>query len=207
MKSKRSRNPRDSGRRKVLIGSLLVALSAAGVWLTIETNNQTQEFLVAARATSGGSVLAPGDLKVTRMNLSDSSNLYLRPGEVPSGGYLLYSAEPGQLVPKSWVASAVIDEREPVVISSTMPLPSQLKVGDLVDIWVSKKQEGGKFAEPVQLVLNAEVAEITESSGMLAEQSPRVQVLVPVESVVAILDAVASKDALSLVLQRSLENE
>ena len=68
-------------------------------------------------------------------------------------------------------------------------------------------EEGGKFAEPVQLVLNAEVAEITESSGMLAEQSPRVQVLVPVESVAAILDAVASKDALSLVLQRSLENE
>jgi hypothetical protein len=95
MKSKRSRNPKDSGRRKVLIGSLLVALSAAGVWLTIETNNQTQEFLVAARATSGGSVLAPGDLRVTRMNLSDSSKLYLRPGEVPSGGYLLYSAEPG----------------------------------------------------------------------------------------------------------------
>jgi hypothetical protein len=207
MKSKRLRSPKSSQRRKVLIGALLVALSATGVWLTIETNNQTQEFLVAARATAGGSVLDPGDLRVTRMNLSDSSNLYLRPGDLPNGGYLLYTAEPGQLVPKSWVASAVIDEREPVVISSTMPLPSTLKVGDLVDLWVSKKQDGGKFAPPVQLVLNAEVADVTEATGMLSDQSPRVQVLVPVESVAAILDAVASKDALSLVLQRSLENE
>jgi len=207
MKSNRLRSPKSSQRRKVLIGALLVALSATGVWLTIETNNQTQEFLVAARATAGGSVLDPGDLRVTRMNLSDSSNLYLRPGDLPKGGYLLYTAEPGQLVPKSWVASAVIDEREPVVISSTMPLPSTLKVGDLVDLWVSKKQDGGKFAPPVQLVLNAEVAEVTEATGMLSDQSPRVQVLVPVDSVAAILDAVASKDALSLVLQRSLENE
>jgi hypothetical protein len=207
MKSKRLRSPQRAGRRKLVIGSGLVALSALGVWLTIETNNQTQEFLVAAQATTGGSPLTAADLKVTRMNLSDSSGLYLKPGDLPKGGYLLFSTEAGQLVPKSWVASAVIDSREPVVLTSTMPLPSKLKVGDLVDVWVSKKQDGAKYAAAIQLVLNAEVVEITEANGVLADQSPKVQVLVPTESVGPILDAIASKDALSLVLQRTLDNE
>jgi hypothetical protein len=207
MKSKRLRSPRGAGRRKLVVGSVLVTLSALGVWLTIETNNQTQEFLVAAQATSGGSPLTSADLKVTRMNLSDSSGLYLKPGDLPKGGYLLFSTEAGQLVPKSWVASAVIDAREPVVLTSTMPLPSKLKVGDLVDVWVSKKQDGSKYSAAIQLVLNAEVVEITETTGVLADQSPKVQVLVPTESVGPILDAIASKDALSLVLQRTLDNE
>jgi len=207
MKSKRLRSPQRAGRRKLVLGSLLVVLSGTAVWLTVETNNQTQEFLVAAQATTGGSELTSSDLRVTRMNLADSSGLYLHPGDLPKGGYLLYSAEAGQLVPKSWVASAVLDEREPVVITSTMPLPSKLKVGDLVDVWVSKKQDGGKYLAPVQLVLSAEVAELTEATGMLADQAPKVQVLVPADSVGPILDAIASRDALSLVMRRSLANE
>jgi hypothetical protein len=207
MTLKRLRAPQKNNRRKVIIGSALVLLSASGVWLTIETNNRTEEFLVAAKATSGGSFVTPNDFRVIRANLSDSRGIYLQPGQVPAGSYLLFSAEDGQLVPKSWVASAVLDEREPVVITSTMPLPSNLKAGDHVNVWVSKKQESGKYAQPVELVLNAEVANITAASGMMADQSPAVQALVPTASVAAILDAIASKDAISLVMQRNLGNE
>ena len=207
MNSKRLRSPRKGNLRKIILGSLLVAGSIAGVWLTLEANSHTEEFLVAAKPTSGGAIVSDSDFRVAKLNLADSADLYLRPGEVPAGSYLLYSAETGQLVPKNWVASAIIDQREPVVISSTMPLPSTVKVGDLVNVWVSKKQDAGKFSAPVQLVLNAEIAELTEATGMLADQAPRVQVLVPVDSVGPILDAIASKDALSLVLQRNLSNE
>jgi hypothetical protein len=207
MNSKRLRSTRRGNLRKIIIGSLLIASSITGVWLTLEANSRTEEFLVAANATSGGAVVSDSDFRVANLNLADSANLYLRPGDVPAGSYLLYSADAGQLVPKTWVASAIIDQREPVVISSTMPLPSTVKVGDLVNIWVSKKQDAGKYLAPVQLVLNAEIAELTEATGMLADQAPRVQVLVPVESVGSILDAIASKDALSLVLQRNLSNE
>jgi hypothetical protein len=207
MTQKRLRAPQKTNRRKIFIGGTLVLLSAAGVWLTIETNNRTEEFLVAAKSTSGGTFVTPDDFRVIRANLSDSRGLYLRPGQVPAGSYLLFSAENGQLVPKSWVASAVLDGREPVVITSTMPLPTSLKVGDLVNVWVSKKQESGKYAQPVELVLNAEVSDLTAPSGMMADQNPAVQILVPTASVAAILDAVASKDALSLVLQRNLGNE
>jgi hypothetical protein len=201
------RSPVRRSRKKIILGALIIVLSLFSVWFTIETNNQTQDFLVANQATAGGSVLSRDDLRIVKMNLAGSSDLYLRPGDIPAGGYLLYSTEAGQLVPKSWVASEVIDERKPVVITSTMPLPSELEVGDLVDVWMSKKGDAGKFDAPVQVALNAEVVELSESSGMLGDQAPKVQVLVPADAVEAILDAIASKDAMSLVLQRNLGNE
>jgi hypothetical protein len=57
------------------------------------------------------------------------------------------------------------------------------------------------------LVLDAEIVDVAEASGVMADQQPRVQVLVPVESVSPILDAVASKDALSMILKRNLGND
>jgi hypothetical protein len=113
----------------------------------------------------------------------------------------------GQLVALGSVASAIIDARQPVVITSTMPLPRGVGVGDFVDIWVSESQEGGRFAEPLTLVLDAEIVDITTATGVMADQQPQVQVLVPVESVSPILDAVASKHALSLILKRNLGND
>ena len=57
------------------------------------------------------------------------------------------------------------------------------------------------------LVLDAEIVDVAQASGVMADQQPRVQVLVPVESVSPILDAVASKDALSMILKRNLGND
>jgi hypothetical protein len=57
------------------------------------------------------------------------------------------------------------------------------------------------------LVLDAEIVDIAEAKGVMSDQQPQVQVLVPVESVSPILDAVASKDALSMILKRNLGND
>ena len=191
----------------MILGLLLIAISVVGVWLVIEANNRTEEFLVAAKPASSGSVITEGSFRVVRMNLGDSARLYLRPGDLEPGNYLLNTMEVGQLVALGSVASAIIDARQPVVITSTMPLPRGVGVGDFVDIWVSEAQEGGSFAAPMTLVLDAEIVDVAESSGVMADQQPRVQVLVPVESVSPILDAVASKDALSMILKRNLGND
>jgi hypothetical protein len=88
-----------------------------------------------------------------------------------------------------------------------MPLPQGVGVGDFVDIWVSEAVDGGAFATPKTLVLDAEIVDIAETSGVMADQQLRVEVLVPTESVSPILDAVASKDALSMILKRNLGND
>ena len=207
MKAKRLGAKQSSSRRNLILGMLLVILSVAGVWLVIEANNHTEEFLVAANPAASGSMISEASFRVVRMNLGASSGLYLKPGDVEPGAYLLNTMAAGQLVALGSVASAIIDSRQPVVITSTMPLPQGVGVGDFVDIWVSEAKEGGSFAAPMTLVLDAEIVDIAEAKGVMSDQQPQVQVLVPVESVSPILDAVASKDALSMILKRNLGND
>lgn len=207
MKMKRLGAQRSASRRNLIVGMLLIAISMVGVWLVIEANNRTEEFLVAAQPAASGSVITESSFRVVRLNLGDSSRLYLKPGDLDEGSYLLNTMAVGQLVALGSVASAIIDARQPVVITSTMPIPQKVGVGDFVDIWVSELQDGGVFAPPRTLVLDAEIVDIAEPTGVMADAQPQVQVLVPVESVSPILDAVASKDAISMILKRNLGND
>ena len=196
-----------ASRKNLLLGMLLITISMVGVWWIIEANNATEEFLVAAKPAASGSIITESSFRVARMNLGESSRLYLKPGDLESGNYLLNNMAVGQLVALGSVASAIIDARQPVVITSTMPLPQGVGVGDFVDIWVSESLEGGAFAAPMTLVLDAEIVDIAQATGVMADRQPQIQVLVPVESVSPILDAVASKDAISMILKRNLGND
>ncbi len=207
MKMKRLGAQRSTSRRNLILGMFLLTISMVGVWWVIDANNTTEEFLVAAKPATSGSIITESSFRIARMNLGESSRLYLKPGDLEPGNYLLNTMAVGQLVALGSVASAIIDARQPVVISSTMPLPQGVGVGDFVDIWVSESQEGGVFAAPMTLVLDAEIVDIAQATGVMAEQQPQVQVLVPVESVSPILDAVASKDAISMILKRNLGND
>jgi hypothetical protein len=207
MKMKRLGAQRSTSRRNLILGMLLITISIVGVWWVIESNTTTEEFLVAAKPAASGSMITESSFRVERMNLGESSRLYLKPGDLEPGNYLLNTMAVGQLVALGSVASAIIDARQPVVITSTMPLPQGVGVGDFVDIWVSQSLEGGSFAEPVTLVLDAEIVDIAQATGVMADQQPQVQVLVPVDSVSPILDAVASRDAISLILKRNLGND
>ena len=207
MKMKRLGAQRSASRRNLIVGMLLITISMVGVWLVIEANNRTEEFLVAAQPAASGSVITESSFRVVRLNLGDSSRLYLKPGDLDEGNYILNTMAVGQLVALGSVASAIIDARQPVVITSTMPMPQKVGVGDFVDIWVSELQDGGVFAPPRALVLDAEIVDIATPTGVMADAQPQVQVLVPVESVSPILDAVASKDAISMILKRNLGND
>jgi hypothetical protein len=206
-KIRRLKMPQRKNRRNIILGLILMAASVVGVWLAIYTNDKTEEYLVAAKPASSGSMLTSDSLRVARLNLASSSKLYMQPGDIPNGGYLLVAVDAGQLIAKGSVATTIIDEREPVIISSAMPLPKSLKVGDAVDIWVSDAIESGKFAPAVMIVRDAEVTDIVAASGVVADQPPKVQVLVPVAAVATVLDAVASKSVLSLVLKRNLGDD
>ena len=120
MKKKRLGAQQFMSRRNLLLGVFLIALSMTGVWWVIEQNNRTDEFLVAAKPAASGSMITENSFRVVRMNLGGSASLYLKPGDLEPGNYLLNTMAVGQLVALGSVASAIIDARQPVVISSTM---------------------------------------------------------------------------------------
>ena len=192
-----------NNRSKLLLAVALGVFAFAGVWYTVESNNQTDEYLVSSVALPAGSPVSAEKVSVIRVNLGGSAAQYLKKDELPPGSYLLGPIAPGQLITKTMLASAVLDSRAPVVINSKMPLSSDIKPGSSVDLWVSNRLENNTFAPPHGLVFGAEVSNVTEPSGMFADASPSVELWVPIDAVAPILSAIASEDALSLVMRQT----
>ena len=102
------------------------------------------------------------------------------------------------------MASAIIDERVPVVVQSAMGLPDGLVAGASVDIWVAPIDENKQFGEPFVLVLGAEVSRLIENQEMFANQSPSVEMWVPIEAVGPVLSSISAGDKISLILRPTL---
>ncbi|WP_264913593.1 SAF domain-containing protein [Rhodoluna lacicola] len=186
---------------------LLLTSSVLGVNAVIAANNQTSEYLVAGRDLPAGSPIALTDSATAQVNLGITAGNYLSVGDLPSGGYLLGPVRKGQLIPKSMLASAVIDERVPLVVSSAMGLSSGLIAGASVDIWVTPIDDENLVGEPYALVLGAEVARLLEKTEMFNNSGPDVELWVPVEAVGPVLGAMSSGSKLSLVLRPTLADE
>lgn len=199
--SRKLKSPYLARRKTLLLAVGLVTLSVGGVWFAIEGNNRTEEFLVSTKALPAGSSVTDSMFEPIRVNLGTSSDKYLRMGELPMGSYLLGPVVPGQLIIKNMLATDIIDARVPLVITSKMPLPTALRPGGSVDLWVSEKLDGNTFAPPYVLVLGAEVAKILETTGMFAEDVAPVELWVPTEAIGPVLDAVDAGDSISLILR------
>lgn len=198
------KSPRSAKFKYLIFAMAFFVASVVGVNFVIQANNHTDEYLVASRDMPAGSTFVVSDSSLIPVNLGASSSHYLKANEMPAGGYLLGPVRAGQLIPRSMIASTVIDERVPVVINSAMGLPAGLVPGASVDIWVSPIDENKVFGEPYVLVLGAEVSQLIESQEMFANQSPAVELWVPIEAVGPVLSSLSSGASISLILKPTL---
>jgi hypothetical protein len=203
-KTLKLRSPHRAKTRNLAIAIILLLLSVAGVNYVISANNQTQEFLVAARDLPAGSPVANLDAESANVNLGAGASQYLKANELPSGSYLLGPIRAGQLIPRSMLATKVLDERVPLVVSSAMGLAAGLVAGASVDLWVTPINESKTAGEPYALVLGAEVARLLEKTEMFSNQSPDVELWVPVAAVGPVLAAISAESKISLVLRPTL---
>lgn len=201
------KSPQSAMAKNLLMVFALFCLAAGAVNYVISVNNHTDEYLVAERDLPAGSTFAISDTKVADANLGSSATAYLKVGDLPSGSYLLGPIRAGQLIPRSMLASAAIDERVPVVVQSAMGLPVGLIAGASVDLWVAPIDENKVFGEPYVLVLGAEVSQLIENKEMFANQTPAVELWVPVEAVGPVLSSIAKGDSISLILRPTLAEE
>ena len=203
-KIRKLKSPQRAKTRSLALALALLLISVLGVNFVIASNNQTQEYLVAGHDLPAGSPISNTDAASASVNLGDSADQYLKPNELPKGGYLLGPIRAGQLIPRSMLASAVIDERVPIVVSSSMGLATGLVSGASVDVWVTPVAEGKAIGEPYALVLGAEVSSLLEKKEMFANQNPDVELWGPVDAVGPVLAAIAQDAKISLVLRPTL---
>ena len=195
---------RNTKTKSLLAAAAFFVASVLAVNFVIQQNNHTDEYLVAARDLPAGSTFVASDTQAQSLNLGLSSKQYLKVSEIPAGGYLLGPIRAGQLIPRSMLASVVIDERVPLVVQSDMGLPTGLVPGASVDLWVTPVDENKIHGEPFVLVLGAEVSELIENNEMFANQNPAVELWVPVEAVGPVLGAIAAEASISLILKPTL---
>jgi hypothetical protein len=186
---------------RLAIGLGLVAASVAGVLAIVSAADETVEVYAAGTSLAPGDRIAPGDLEPRHVRLDDVESLYLVPGEVPAAGLVVTrSVAEGELVPVSAIGSVEGLRLTSVVLEVSGALAAAVQPTSLVDIWAAREVEGGGFGPPSAIVSAATVVRLLESDSIVSGGSTTaIEVLVPKAKLARVLEAIANRDAISIV--------
>lgn len=189
---------------RLLIGIVLIAASTTGVWALVSGLDDSVEVYAARDTLTPGTRIDNADLTIESVRLGATADQYLVPGDLPEGGLVVSrTIEAGELVPHSAVDDADRTGLATVVVPSRGALPSGLGAGATVDVWSARQVERDRYEPPAVLVAGAEIAGIQEPEGMVDSSGASVELLIPREKVAALLEALASGDAIDLVPARA----
>lgn len=200
-------NPGASTRRRFwfdprfAIGLGLVAASVTGVWWIVGSTDSSVAVYAARGPLFVGDRIDASDLVATRVRLESAGELYLTPRRLPAEGLVVTrTVAAGELLPRSAVGTRAGASVTSVVVAVRGRLPGSLGPGSVVDVWAAREGEHGQFGPPSVLVASASVVRLIEATGLIADSSGQsVEVLVPKDTVAAVLQSIADQDAIALV--------
>lgn len=183
------------------IGLVLVVVAVAGTAFVVGAADTTTPVYGARAALAVGERVTADDLLAVNVRLDGAENLYLAPGDIPAGGFVVTKAVlAGELVPASALGTVAGIDVTTVVIPLDSQLADAVQPGAGVDLWAAAELEGGTFGPPSVIVPAASVVRLVESTGLVVDDSSgSVEILVPRTRVARVLEAIANGDALSLV--------
>lgn len=186
---------------RLLIGLGLVVGSVAGVLGIVSAADQTAPVYVAADTLTPGDRINADNLEISDVRLPGGAGLYLVPGGVPPGGFVVTRAvEEGELVPVSSVGSVDGLRLTSVVLDVGGALAASVGAGSLVDVWAAREESSGGFGPPAVLVSGGTVVRLVEAQSIVTGgETTAVEVLVPKSKIARVLEAVANDDAISIV--------
>ncbi|MEZ5117128.1 MAG: hypothetical protein R2737_12760 [Candidatus Nanopelagicales bacterium] len=188
----RGRPPRWRDGR-VLLGLVLVAVCVlVGVRVVSGADERTLVW-AAARDLPAGAPLTPDAVVAVPVALGDREGAYLAGTSVPDGT-LLDGVRAGELVPLAAVGAtgALADRRLVTVPVEPLHVPSAVGAGDVVDVWVTPREEvDSSAAQPRRVLSEAIVAEVAlDAVGAVGEVG--VVLDVPADLAVDVVAAIRS---------------
>jgi hypothetical protein len=182
---------------RLLIGLLLLFGSLAiGSRLVAVADDSVPVFAARAEMPTG-TALSSDVLEVVRLRLTGSSAAYLdarRP--IPQGMVMIRPVGAGEIVPVTALASADHLLQRPVSLPLQGPAPAGLTAGGLVDVWAATKRRdalGGGYDDPERIADMVEVFDVDAAgSGLTADHSGSVEVLLPAQTLPSVLGALAN---------------
>lgn len=185
---------------RFIIGLVLVIISVTGVWVVIDSHDQTVPVYAAASTLPAGSNVSTDDLVLSRVSLGALDGQYIREGQLPEGNLVIVrTVGDGELIPASAIGDAAASAVAPIVIDIAGELAESVVVGARVDMWAAAPTEQNGFGQPTVIVDGAVVARVVTDDAMVGQQNTSVEVLIPKGDVATVLSAQANGHALSLV--------
>ncbi|WP_084038265.1 hypothetical protein [Demequina sp. NBRC 110053] len=180
---------------RLLAGVLLMCAAIVGVAAAVGAADRTEAYYSAHGALVPGTVLAEGDLTVTRAKVEGDAYLPVG-GEAPWGHVVTRTVGAGELLPTAALsAGGAFDGRVLGVVASA-PLAPNIGAGSAVDLWIAAGDDPVATLVAAGLV----VAEVARADGAFSVSGGEtVYVTVPRDEVAAVLDAVASGGEVSVV--------
>lgn len=194
----RLRRPRWKDPR-LLVGIVLVLTSVLMGALLVSRLAATTPVLVARSAIVPGQVIDPAQLATVELRLGDQRGHYVGEVEaIPAGAVATRPIQAGEMVPLSAVGQPEDVALRPVVIPVGTAVAESVAPGATVELWHTESAEQGEAGEATVLVEEAIVRRIDDGSS-LGMRAQSVEVLVPRESLAAVLQVLAQDERLDVV--------
>lgn len=157
---------KNSRRSRLPLAITLVTASFISAFLIATTANKGQDFWAASSPLSPGHILTEGDLKIIHVNLSESSPLYFRTLDDPTGMVVTRNIAIGQLLAFSDVTSTqeVIPTSAVPISIRAVDLAKDIVIGDGIDIyWVLDSRNGETIVDPILILGGVTLLSIEEA--------------------------------------------
>lgn len=190
---------------RLLVGALLVLLSVAGGARLVAALDDTTPVYAATRALLPGEQVAAEDLTAVPVRIGEPLEHYLDGTQgVQPGTYVLRQVAAGELVPRTSVGTAREVDDKTVTVPVDPTAAGTLTVGDVVDIWVSRRDPeaaGVAYLTPELLLDQAVVAGVPTAGRALGVGVGRaaVQVVIPADAVGSVIASVDQEARVTLV--------
>jgi len=198
------RAKRTGSGKTVLVGILLAAAGIAAGWYFLFGGQGTHRYWVAKLDLPAGAALSSDVLTAKSYELGDSGSSYLESTDSVQDFVLTEPLAKGQLVGASQVSESATKDMVSVVLQPSTMLASRVRAGSVVKVWTTPKDASGQFELPELLIEVAQVFSVVKPDGVFKAAVPQVELMVPEQSVPALLAAIAAEDAITLIPRTDL---
>jgi flagella basal body P-ring formation protein FlgA len=185
---------------RLVLGVLLVLVSVLVGAKVLAGADRSQQVWSATHDLAPGTVLAAADVELTKVRLFGTSGRYLA-GPAPVGYVVLRSVGSRELLPHDALTApgARVQRRDVTVAVAYGHLPTDLRSGDVVDLYVTpddkalrRGEKGVDLTVPRLVLSDVVVARVTRSSGLTSSgQTVPVVLTVDPGQVLAVVQALA----------------
>ncbi|MFC2660621.1 MAG: hypothetical protein ACFNZX_07085 [Actinomyces sp.] len=198
-----ARRRRPTWRDPRLAGGLALigAAVALGTWAVDAAADTQQVYILTRDVAPGQDLTADGIL--TLVDAHPGTDAYVLAGQLPEAAVAQRSLSAGELLPEAAVGIRTPDDLRPIVLEVSSGLPAGTGTGDVVDLWVLPATQ--VTAEEVRERAEVVAEHLTVSTigdkgtSLIGKETTEVEVLVPADSVSAVLTAIGGDGALVLV--------